>query len=206
MFANTYRRFQPYLHNTVWILGEKVQSLGLGFVVTVLVARYLGPDDFGTLAYAMSLVALFGISGHLGLHGLVVREIVKQPALRATTMGTTAILRFIGVLIGYLLLLLYAALYEGAGTVRFAFIAIAGASLLFLPFDVVDYWFNAFVQARYVSIARFLAKLAFAGVTLTFVFFESDLVRQFSALESNISGIQAQGNFLNQFMLAQTAS
>jgi len=120
---------------------------------------------------------LFGISGHLGLHGLVVREIVKQPALRATTMGTTAVLRFVGVLIGYLLLLLYAGLYEGTGTIRFAFIAIAGASLLFMPLDVVDYWFNAFVQARYVSIARFLAKLAFAGVTLTFVFFESDLVR-----------------------------
>ena len=97
MFASTYRRFQPYLHNTAWILGEKVLSLGLGFVVTVLIARYLGPDEFGTLAYAISLVALFGISGHLGLHGLVVREIVKQPDLRATTMGTTAVLRFIGV-------------------------------------------------------------------------------------------------------------
>lgn len=177
MFANAYQRFRPYLHNTAWILGEKVLSLGLGFLVTVLVARYLGPDGFGTLAYATSLVALFGISGHLGLHGLVVREIVKQPALRATTMGTTAVLRLIGVITGYLLLLLYAGLYEGTGTTRFAFIAIAGASLLFMPVDVVDYWFNAFVQARYVSIARFLAKLAFAGVTLSFVFLDASLVR-----------------------------
>ena len=176
MFANAYQRFRPYLNNTAWILAEKVLSLGLGFLAVVLVARYLGPDEFGTIAYATSLVALFGISGHLGLHGLVVREIVKEPALRATTMGTTAILRFIGVLAGYFLLLLYAGLYEGAGTVRFAFIAIAGASLLFMPCDVVDYWFNAFVQARYVSIARFLGKLIFAGLTLTLVFLDSHLV------------------------------
>ena len=176
MFANAYRRFRPYFHNTVWILGEKMLSLGMGFVATVLVARYLGPEGFGTLSYATSLVALFGIAGHLGLHGLVVREIVKQPALRATTLGTTAVLRLAGVVIGYLLLLLYAGFYEGTGTARFAFIAIAGAALLFMPIDVVDYWFNAFVQARYVSIARFVAKLAFVGLTLSFVFLESDVV------------------------------
>ena len=176
MFANAYKRFRPYLHNTAWILGEKVLSLGLGFVTVVLVARYLGPDGFGTLSYATSLVALFGIAGHLGLHGLVVREIVKQPALRATTLGTTAVLRLAGVIIGYLLLLLYAGFYEGTGTTRFAFIAIAGAALLFMPIDVVDYWFNAFVQARYVSIARFLAKLVFVAMTLSFVFFGADVV------------------------------
>ena len=166
MFANAYRRFRPYVHNTAWILGEKVLSLGLGFVATVLVARYLGPEGFGTLAYATSLVALFGISGHLGLHGLVVREIVKQPALRGETLGTTAVLKLLGVLVGYLLLLLYAAAYEGIGTVGFSLIAIAGAALLFTPIDVVDYWFNAFVQARYVSIARFSAQLVFVGFTV----------------------------------------
>ncbi len=176
MFASAYRRFRPYLHNTIWIMGEKVLAMGLGVVATVLVARYLGPEGFGTLAYATSLVALFGVSGHLGLHGLVVREIVKKPALRAETLGTTAFLKFLGVLAGYLALLLYAGAFEGLGTVGFSLIAIAGAALLFTPIDVVDYWFNAFVQARYVSIARLLAQLVFVGVTLLFVFLGSGVV------------------------------
>ena len=176
MFVSAYRRFRPYLHNTVWIMGEKVLAMGLGLVATVLVARYLGPEGFGTLAYATSLVALFGVSGHLGLHGLVVREIVKQPALRAETLGTTAFLKFLGVLAGYLALLLYASAYEGLGTVGFSLIAIAGAALLFTPIDVVDYWFNAFVQARYVSIARVSSQLVYVGFTLLFVFLGSGVV------------------------------
>ena len=177
MLADIYKRFRLYLHNTAWILGEKLLVMGLGFVATVLVARYLGPEAFGTLAYATSLVALFGISGHLGLHGLVVREIVKQPELRAETLGTAAFLKFLGVLAGYLALLLYAVAFEGPGTVSFALIAIAGAALLFAPIDVVDYWFNAFVQARYVSIARVLsAQLAFVSLTLLFVSRGSDVV------------------------------
>ena len=176
MFANAYRRFRPYLHNTAWILAEKVLVLGLGFLATVLVARYLGPEGFGTLAYATSLVALFAATSHLGLHGLVVRELVKRPSLRAETLGTTAFLKFLGALAGYLALLLYAVIYEGTGTAEFLLIAIAGAALLFTPIDVIDHWFNAFVQARYVSIARVSAQLVYVGVTLLFVFIESDVV------------------------------
>lgn len=176
MLANAYLKFRPYLHNTAWIMGEKLLAMALGFAATVLVARYLGPDGFGTLAYATSLVALFGISGHLGLHGLVVREIVRKPALRGETLGTTAVLKLLGVLLGYLLLLLYAATYEGVGSVRFTLIAIAGAALLFTPLDVVDYWFNAFVQARYVSVARLSAQLAFVALTLLLVFRRADMV------------------------------
>ncbi len=176
MFASAYRRFRPYLHNTAWIMAEKAVVVGLGFLTTVLVARYLGPKDFGTLAYALSLVALFGVSGHLGLHGLVVRELVKQPDLRAETLGTSAFLKFLGVLAGYLALLLYAANYEGFDSVEFQLIVIAGAALLFAPADVIDYWFNAFVQARYVLIARVSAQVVYVGATLLLLSRGSDVV------------------------------
>ena len=78
MLASAYHKFRPYLHNTGWIVVEKLLVMALGFVATVFVARYLGPADFGILAYATSLAALFGIAGHLGLQGLVVRELVDE--------------------------------------------------------------------------------------------------------------------------------
>jgi O-antigen/teichoic acid export membrane protein len=54
MLASAYHRFRPYLHNTSWIIGEKLVVLGLGFLTTIVLARYLGPERFGTLAYATS--------------------------------------------------------------------------------------------------------------------------------------------------------
>ena len=169
MLANAYHRFRRYLHNTGWIVAEKLFVMALGFVATVVVARYLGPGDFGILAYATSLAALFGVAGHLGLQGLVVRELVKKPALHAETLGTSAVLKLGGVLVGYLALLVYAAIYEGMDSSAFALIAIAGAALLFTPLNVIDFWFNAFVQARYVSIARAAGALVFAGGMLWLV-------------------------------------
>lgn len=169
MLVSVYQRFRPYLHNTGWIVAEKLFVMLLGFAVTVVAARYLGPGDFGILAYATSLAALAGVAGHLGLDGLVVRELVKKPALHAEILGTAAVLKFGGVLAGYLALLAYAAFYEGAASGAFKLIAIAGATLLFLPLNVIDNWFNALVKARYVAIARAAGALVFAASTLWLV-------------------------------------
>lgn len=150
-------------------MGDKVTSIGVGFLVTVVVARYLGPEDFGIFSYAISVAALFAAAGHMGLSGLVVREIVKNPEERGVVLGTTLALKFIGMLLGYFSLLGYAALYEGFASIEFKVLAIAGAVLLFRPFDIVDFWFQAFVKARYVTIARLTGLLAGSVLKISFV-------------------------------------
>lgn len=165
----TYSKIKKYLHNTLWIMGDKVTSIGVGFLVTVVVARYLGPEDFGVFSYAISVAALFAAAGHMGLSGLVVREIVKKPEEREVILGTSITLKFFGVLLGYLVLLAYAAIYEGIKSAEFIVLSIAGAALLFQPFNIVDFWFQAFVKARYVTVAR-LAGIAVGSVLkLSFV-------------------------------------
>lgn len=166
-----YLKLRKYLNNTLWIMGDKVVGLGVSFLVTVVVARYLGPENFGILSYAISLSALFAAAGHVGLSGLVVREIVKKPDERSVTLGTTLGLKLIGMVLGYTLLLSYAAVYEGVRSNEFLIIAIAGAALLLLPFDTVDFWFQAFVQARYVTFARLAGLAVGSFLKLAFVFF-----------------------------------
>lgn len=165
-----YTKVKKYLHNTLWIMGDKITNLGVGFLVTVVVARYLGPEDFGIFSYAISVAALFSAAGHMGLSGLVVREIVKKPDERGVTLGTTLGLKFIGMALGYTLLLVYAMAYEGASSIEFTVLAIAGAVLLFRPFDIIDFWFQAFVQARYVTYARVTGLAVSSALKLLFVF------------------------------------
>ena len=145
-------------------------NLGVGFLVTVVVARYLGPEDFGIFSYAISVAALFAAAGHMGLSGLLVREILKKPDERGVTLGTTLGLKFIGMALGYTLLLFYAMAYEGVTSIEFTAVAIAGAGLLFKPLDIIDFWFQAFVQARYVTYARLTGLTVSAVLKLLFVF------------------------------------
>jgi O-antigen/teichoic acid export membrane protein len=162
-------------------MGDKVATLVVGFFVTVFVARYLGPDDFGLYSYAISVAAIFSVAGHMGLSGLVVREIVKKPDDRGETLGTTLGLKFIGMGAGYGVLLVYAALYEGISSQEFIMLAIAGAALLFSPFQVFDSWFQAFVQAKYVTYASLIALAVSSGLKIAFVFMGAGVIYFVSA-------------------------
>jgi Membrane protein involved in the export of O-antigen and teichoic acid len=164
-----YEKYKKYLNNTFWIIGDKLTNLVVGFLVTVVVARYLGPEDFGLFSYAISVSTLFSVIGHMGISGLVVREIVKKPSERGVTLGTTFGLKLLGMSTGYFFLLLYAFIYEGVSSMEFQALAIAGAILLVKPFDIIDFWFQAFVQSIYVAYARLLALVVSAVIKLVFV-------------------------------------
>ena len=41
--------FMRYFQNTSWLMAEKIIRMGVGFFVSVWIARYLGPDQFGML-------------------------------------------------------------------------------------------------------------------------------------------------------------
>lgn len=60
----------------------------LTFIVTIVLARTLGPADYGIFAFAMALIALLSLPGEAGLQTLVLRETarglsVSNPAIVA---------------------------------------------------------------------------------------------------------------------------
>ncbi len=70
------------IHNSSWLLFDRLVRLLLGLFVGVWVARYLGPAQFGELAYVLAYISLFQAIVSLGLDGIVVRDIAqaKSPA------------------------------------------------------------------------------------------------------------------------------
>src|SRR5690606_20050519 len=95
-----------YLSNSSWITAERVFGMAASFLVTILIARYLGAVEFGMLSYALSLAAIFSIAGHIGLSGLVVRDLVRLPDSSLETLGTTIALKLTGYIGGLLALII----------------------------------------------------------------------------------------------------
>lgn len=58
----------------------KVASLGVTFAVTVLLARLLGPEEFGLYSFVFSLVSVAAVVPQFGLPGLVLRETARSVA------------------------------------------------------------------------------------------------------------------------------
>lgn len=157
-------------------MAERVVNMGLAFVVTIFVARHLGPEQFGVLAYAISLVALFGIAGHVGLSGLVVRELVKNPESKQIIMGTSFVLKGGGYFISLLLIVVFAFATEEIGSNEFWILLVLATTMLFLPFDVIDFWFQSRLEAKYSSIAKTLSMIAASIFKVALVFVSAHLI------------------------------
>jgi PST family polysaccharide transporter len=65
-------------------------------VVSVAVARSLGPDGFGLYSYALATVALFAFLAQAGLDALLIRELVRAPERAADLLSEGLALRFSG--------------------------------------------------------------------------------------------------------------
>ncbi len=67
-------------HEMAGSLGLKIANTGLVFLSTVLLARVLGPEDYGVYSYVYAMVSLLSVPSEFGLPVLVVRETARGMA------------------------------------------------------------------------------------------------------------------------------
>jgi O-antigen/teichoic acid export membrane protein len=163
-----------YVKNSAWMLAEYGLKVISAILVTIYVARYLGPDQFGVLSYALAVVAIVLAISRLGMESILVRDLVRYPEKRQEYMATAFRLMllsgFVG--IGILAGMVYW-LEENIKTQ--VYIWIISASIVCQAFLVVDYNFQSQVQAKYSSIAKSLALIFSALSKIGLVWLEADL-------------------------------
>ena len=95
--------FSKITASVLWLMADNVLRLGIGLLVGVWVARYLGPEQFGTLSYAGAFVGLFGVFARLGLDSVVIRDLVRKVESRDEILGTTFSLKLVSGAVCFLL-------------------------------------------------------------------------------------------------------
>ena len=138
------------LDNIGWLTLDKALRMGVGLFVGVWVARYLGPDQFGQLSYATAFVALFGPIATMGLPGILVRDLVREPDHAPELLGTSVALQVVGSLLALVLAILCIGLLRPGDDFMKALVAIIGLGLLFKAVDPIRYWFESRVESKYV--------------------------------------------------------
>lgn len=142
------------LDNIAWQIMDKIVRLGLGLIIMVWLARYLGPSEFGILSYVLAFAAVFATLASLGLDSVVIRELVANAGAREEILGTTFVIKFAsGALMVPLAVLCIYMLRPNLPQLHL-FVAILVGATAFLSFDVIDYWFQARVQTKYIVLAR----------------------------------------------------
>lgn len=137
------------LKNVLWaMLGKFVNMFGMLFV-GILVARYLGPEQYGLMNYVISFVALFGVFSSFGLSNIEVRELAAHPEKKDKILGTCFFLRLFFALCVFLTICVIVIISDKD---RFTSILIISYSLVLFSgcFDVIRNYFSSIIKNEYV--------------------------------------------------------
>lgn len=161
--------------NTGWLFADKVVRMGIGLIVNIWVARYLGPDRFGLLSYSQSFVFLFVAISSLGLDSIVIRDLVRDESDRDSLIGTAFVLKFAGTVISLILLVLASLFTKNTSDTNLLIFLIASAGL-FQCFNVIDFYFQAKMISRYAVWANLLAVVISATTKVVLIAVKAPLV------------------------------
>lgn len=162
--------------NLSWLFFDRVSRLGIGLWIGVWVARFLGPEQYGVLNYALSYVAIFSAFIKLPLDQIAIRELIEKPLRRKKILGTIFWLKFFSGLFGFIAIA--AIIYLSSSHLNEANIAILilALSMLFNWADIFEIYFNAKSLPKYFVIAKGIGFILYTLARIALIYFKLPLL------------------------------
>lgn len=164
------------VNNILWLFCERGIQLFLTLLIGVILARYLGPKDFGIYNFAVAFFSIFSSFSHLGLDGILTRDLVQSPQSKDITLGTAFILRLFGAFLSFMIALIFIRLLRSNELTVQLFILFLLIGNFVDSFKIIDYWFQSNIASKYVVISNVLTLLIFFVLNLTLVFLKAPLI------------------------------
>jgi O-antigen/teichoic acid export membrane protein len=134
----------------------------LGLTVGAWVARYLGPEKYGTLNYLLSITTLFSFAVTLGMDSIIIKEISSESKNSDLVLNTGFLLRIIGSIIGILIVNVLGFILGISGEQRF-YLFILSLILFFQSFKIIDLYFRSQISSKYVVYSHILSLISISN-------------------------------------------
>ncbi len=152
--------------NAGWIIGERIVQMILSFIIGILSARYLGPENYGSLNYTASFVTFFTSISTLGMDSVIIKKMIEQPEREGNFLGGSIILRFLSSVASSLLVVGFVVFLNQGDREKLVLILLQSVQLLFQTLNIFDSWFQRYLKSKYISIAKIVASIVVMGYKL----------------------------------------
>ena len=170
----THQGFLKYSININWLFFGRVSTLAVSFFISIYVARYLGPSNYGLLSYVISFVSLFSFITNLGLDQIFARELLQHPEKEKELLGTTFTLKTFGGVVAFILALL-GALYLKDDFFTRSLIFVVGLSSIFQPMLIIIGYYQSKAKNKYPVLITFAATILLSLFKLFVIFADKGL-------------------------------
>ena len=146
-----------------WLLGGKIVNMILSFFVSLATARYLGPDNFGSINYVAAYVSFFSSITSLGLSVIVIKEISMGKEDDNEVIWTGILMRFLTAVFSSIAVIALVSITDKNDPLMVKIAILESIAILASAFDTFMYWFQGKLLGKYTSIA---SVVAYIGMSL----------------------------------------
>jgi len=162
--------------NIIWLFLDKIFRIGLNFLLTILIARYLGAESFGLWNYVIAFVALFSILSSLGLDSIVTRDLIREDVLNDEVLGAAFLLKLAGGVLALFVSSISILFLRPGEPLTLYLVFLTAGALIFQSFDVIDFFFQSKLQSKFVVYSRNLAFLFSALIKIAILYYKGPLI------------------------------
>jgi O-antigen/teichoic acid export membrane protein len=149
--------------------------MGVSLFVGIYVIRYLGPEKFGLLSYALGFVMLFGTIASFGLNEILVRDLLQDKTQIKELLSTAFFLKIFGFLMMGCFII-FALQFTNDDKYTHLMITIISLGIFFQSFNVIDCYFQSQVQSKYVVIVQFIQLLITSLIKIFLILNKATLI------------------------------
>ena len=143
--------------NASWIIAGRVYHMVLAFVVGLLTARYLGPNNYGLINYAATYTSFFASFCTLGINSVIVKNFVDHPDEEGETVGSAIILRTISSVLSVVMMMCITFIADNGEKTTNIVVFLCGIGVIFQVMDTLDYWFQSRLESKYSAFATVIS-------------------------------------------------
>lgn len=136
-------------------MGDYIFSLTASLIVGIAVARYLGPEMYGIIAFATAVYTLLVIIVSLGIDDIIMKDMLQYEEKQGSIQGSALFVKSAAAFLVYGIIFIYF-LINYSGEKLYSVLIITGA-VLFQPLSVFSCIFLINAQAKYTSLARMIS-------------------------------------------------
>ena len=161
--------------NASWIIGCKIVQSVLNIVISMIVARTLGPSNFGLLNYATSVVAFFIPLMNLGINNILVNEFVNSPENEHTIMGSALTLTSLSAILCMGGVGLFVGFVNAGERDTLIVALLYSLVLLAQAFELTQYWFQYKYLSKFTAIVMLAAYVVVTGYKIVILILKTNV-------------------------------
>ena len=178
IFLNTIFKSElrkKFISDSGWLFTERLIRLLINFFIIVLIARHLGPTNFGLYSFYLSIVLILNVISNLGLDFFLVKQLVTNKSDTNTILGTAFYSKLIASSLLFLLIVT-SLFFVDLNPAERSILLIFSSVLIFRSFNWLEFYFQSLNKNKYYTLSSIISLIISSIINIYGIYSNQEII------------------------------